>query len=85
MFGLARDILCCIHLPTPNLQLVDIRVENAIREADARRLVRVLVRQLDVDLPHSALERCYSSMSALLKAIYCLFINVLSVGPLNLT
>lgn len=41
-----------------DLQLVYVRVENPICEADARRLVWVLVRQFDVDLPDATFERC---------------------------
>ena len=44
-------------LRPPYLQFIDIGVEDAIHEADTRRLVRVLVGQLDVDLPNAAFER----------------------------
>lgn len=38
-------------------QFVDVGVEDAVYEANARALVRVLVGQLYVDLPKSTLER----------------------------
>lgn len=41
-----------------HLQLVDIGVEDSIREPDTRRLVGVLIRYLDVDFPQAALEGC---------------------------
>jgi predicted dinucleotide-utilizing enzyme len=41
-----------------NVQLVDVWVEDAVHEAYARTLVRILIWQLDVDLPESASERC---------------------------
>lgn len=40
------------------LQLVDVGVEDAVREAYARRLVRVGVGEFDVDLPQTAFEWC---------------------------
>lgn len=39
-------------------QFVNVWVENAVHESDAGALVRILVGQLDVDLPESALEGC---------------------------
>jgi hypothetical protein len=39
-------------------QLVDVGVEDAIDKADAWRLVRVLVGELDVDFPETAEEGC---------------------------
>lgn len=38
------------------LQLVDVGMEDAVREADAGRLVRVGIRELDVDLPQTTFE-----------------------------
>lgn len=38
------------------LQLVNVRVEDPIHEPDTRRLVRVLVGQLDVDFPDATFE-----------------------------
>jgi hypothetical protein len=47
----------------PYLQFVDVGVEDPVHKADTRRLVRVLIRQLDVDFPHAALERsCISGV-----------------------
>jgi hypothetical protein len=34
-------------------------MENTVHETDTRRLVRVTVRQLDVDLPNAALKGSY--------------------------
>jgi hypothetical protein len=42
-----------------NVQLVDVGMENAVHEADARTLVRILIGQLDVDLPKTTSEGCY--------------------------
>jgi hypothetical protein len=39
-------------------QFIDIWVEDAVYEANARALVRVLVGQFDVDLPETSLEWC---------------------------
>lgn len=39
-----------------DLQLVDIGVEDAVHEADARALVGVCIGELDVDLPETAGE-----------------------------
>ena len=41
-----------------HLQLIDVGVKYAVDEADAGRLVGVLIRELDVDLPKAALEGC---------------------------
>ena len=38
------------------LQLVDIGMEDLIDEANTRALIRVLVRQLDMNLPQAAFE-----------------------------
>jgi hypothetical protein len=43
--------------PPPYLQFIDVGVENAVYETDARGLVRILVGQFDVDLPDAAFER----------------------------
>ena len=40
------------------LQLVDVGVEDAIHEANARAFVGVLVGQFDVDFPEAALKWC---------------------------
>ena len=39
------------------VQLVDVRVEYLVHEPDAGRLERVLIWELDVDLPHATGER----------------------------
>lgn len=41
-----------------NSQLVNVRMEDSVNEPDARALVWVLIRQLDVDLPMATLEGC---------------------------
>jgi hypothetical protein len=41
-----------------NSQLVDVWVENAVHESNARTLIRVLIGQFDVDLPVTTGERC---------------------------
>jgi hypothetical protein len=44
-------------------QFVNVWVEDAVHKANAGALVRVLIWQLDVDLPKSALEgRCMVSI-----------------------
>jgi hypothetical protein len=48
-----------------NVQLIDVWVENAVHEAYARTLVRILIWQLDVDLPESASEWCCVSSQPL--------------------
>lgn len=40
-------------------QLVDIRVEDLVHEANAGGLERVLIRKLHMDLPHPTGERGY--------------------------
>jgi hypothetical protein len=45
-------------LPECILQLVNVGVEDAVHKPNAGALVRVLVRQLNVDLPETALEGC---------------------------
>jgi len=40
-----------------NIQLIDVGVEDSVYEADARRLVRVRIRKLDVNLPCSTFKR----------------------------
>ena len=42
------------------VQLVDVRVEYLVHEPDTGRLERVLIWELDVDLPHTTSERCYT-------------------------
>lgn len=39
-------------------QLVNIRMKDFVHEADTGRLVRKLVRQLDMDLPNALGEWC---------------------------
>lgn len=51
------------RLVARHIQLVDIGVEDAVHEADARALVGVLIGQLNVDLPETALEWRCSSVS----------------------
>jgi hypothetical protein len=43
-------------------QLVDVGMEDAIDKADAWRLVRVLVGELDVDFPETAEKGCCKSV-----------------------
>lgn len=44
-------------------QFINVWVEDAVHKANAGALVRVLIGQLDVDLPESALEgRCMVSI-----------------------
>lgn len=45
------------------LQFVNVGVEDSVHEADARRLVGVLVGELDVDFPYATLERSYQTAS----------------------
>jgi hypothetical protein len=40
-------------------QLIDVRVEDSVDEADTRALVRILVGKLNVNLPEAALEGCW--------------------------
>lgn len=47
------------------VQFINIRVEDAVHEADAWALVRILVRELDVDFPKSTLERCLKRVSSI--------------------
>ena len=46
------------------VQLVDVRVEYLVHEPDAGRLERVLIWELDVDLPHATGERGFSGTRA---------------------
>ena len=46
-----------IGCPVPNSQLVNVGVEDLVHEPDTGRLVRELLWQIDVDLPHSLGER----------------------------
>jgi len=43
-----------------DVQFIDVGVEYPVHKADARTLVRVLIWQLDVDLPEAALKWCCS-------------------------
>jgi len=76
-------------LPLSNLQLVDIWVKDAVDEADARGLVRILVREFDVDLPDTTLKGgCRLSVSKHSlehREKRRLWHDSLSAGPLNLT
>lgn len=47
-----------------NQQLVNIGMEDSIDETDTGALVRVLIRELNMDLPASAGEGCYRSMQS---------------------
>lgn len=44
-----------------DIQLIDVRMENAVHEADTWRFVWVLIGEFNVDFPDAALERCYST------------------------
>ena len=44
-----------------SIQFVDVGVEYPVHKADARTLVRILIRELDMDFPETALERSCSS------------------------
>lgn len=41
-----------------NLQFIDVRVEDTVHKADARRFVGILVGEFDMNLPHAVLEWC---------------------------
>lgn len=43
-----------------NSHLVDVGVEDLVHEAYTRRLEWILIRQLDVNLPHTLLERSWN-------------------------
>ena len=53
------------------LQFVDVGVEDPVHKADTRRLVRVLIRQLDVDFPDAAFERSCLPGVVLVKESCC--------------
>jgi hypothetical protein len=42
-----------------DVQLVDIRVEYSVDEADAGAFVWVLIREFHVNFPEATLKRCY--------------------------
>ena len=71
------------------VQLVDVGVEDLVHEADGRRLERILVRELDVDLPHATSEGGCSETahggdafsSAVVAEIEHGTTDVLSAGP----
>lgn len=42
-------------------QLVNVGVEYLVHEPDAGRLEGVLIRELDMNLPHTACERCWDT------------------------
>lgn len=66
-------------------QLVNVGVEYTVHEANARRLIRVLVRELDMDLPYATFERCYRyTVNTDPYSAVC-YDDSLSDGPLNLT
>lgn len=67
-----------------SLQLVDIGMENAINKTNTRRLIRVRVWELDVDLPNSTLERSYQQSAYESTGTYSRQYR-LSVGPLKRT
>lgn len=50
------------HTRGLDIQLIDVGVEYPVDEADARALVRILVWQLDMDLPKTTFERGYRSL-----------------------
>lgn len=59
-----------------NVQLIDVGMEYSIHESDAGTLVRILVGELDVNLPETALEGCcdasvMSQMSLIFRATHC--------------
>lgn len=60
-----------------DLQLVNIGVEYAVDEADAGRLVRVLVGELDMDFPRAAFERGCSGSGAVSGPILIRFLFLL--------
>ena len=64
------------------LQLVNIWVEYPVYETDTGTLVRVLIRQLDVDLPETAFEGSYDPLAMCNSGE---IVALLSTGPLNLT
>ena len=49
-----------------DVQLIDVRMEDTIYEADAWRLVWVLIWKLDVDFPYATLEGRYLMLGLLL-------------------
>lgn len=53
-----RDAVRVMNIREVDGQLVNVRVEDLVHEADTRRLERVLVGELDMDLPHATGERC---------------------------
>lgn len=48
-------------MSTVGLQLVDVRMENPVYEADARAFVWILIGKFDMNLPEAAGERCYGA------------------------
>lgn len=51
------------------LQLVDVGVEDAVREAYTGRLVGVGVGELDVDFPEAAFEGCYGLSASVSRSV----------------
>jgi hypothetical protein len=47
-----------------DVQFIDVGMKNPVHEADARTLVRVLIGQLDVDLPRTTFKRCYGTSAS---------------------
>ncbi len=47
------------RVPLEHTQFVDVWVEDLVHEPNTWRLEWVLVRKLDMDLPHSTRKRCY--------------------------
>ena len=50
------------HRDLRNVQFVDVRMEDAVHEADAGRFVGVLIGKFDVHLPGALHERSYVGM-----------------------
>jgi len=48
-------------MSTVGLQLVNVRMENPVYEADARAFVWILIGEFNVNLPEAAGERCYGA------------------------
>jgi hypothetical protein len=65
-----------------HVQFVDVGMEYPVYEADARTFVGILIRQLNMDLPEAALERC---CVVLMRKCRRAGVYILSSGPLNLT
>jgi len=53
LVNVGRERRCQVHV-----QFVNIGVEDFIHETNARRFERILVREFNMDLPDTTLERC---------------------------